>query len=161
MPCEVLNFFEIPCCHYYEEGVGIGIDRKGNEIIRFYLIDRNTNNAEYREKRQEISDGEICDLIISYKLRNNEKIIFCLVELKGAKINHAIDQICRVFDFLQTKNCCHQTINWKAYICSNVSSPVKKNDSFIIKLKQRFQPGDYKISKNRVTDPFANFLRDC
>jgi hypothetical protein len=159
MTCDFLKFFEITCCSHSEDGVTVSVDRKSDEVVKFFLIDREMKNKEYVKKRQEISNGEICDLVISYEKKRINEITFCLVELKGSKINHAIDQVSKVFDSLITKECCHHPVKWKCYICSHGSSPIKYDTSHEKKLKDRFQMGRYKISKNRKTDPFSNFLR--
>lgn len=159
MTCDFLNFFEIPCCSYSESGVTVSVDRKKDEIVKFFLIDRDMGNKEYMEKRKEISDREICDLVISFGKKGLDELIFCLVELKGSDINHAIDQVSKVFDSLIKKNCCHHKITWKVYICSHGSSPIKYDTAHEKKLKDRFQTGNFKVGKNRPTDPFANFLR--
>lgn len=159
MTCEFLNFFKISKCSYSENGVKVSVKKEQNEIINFFLIDRNMNDKEYLIKRREISEKEICDLVISYEKRGKNAITFCLVELKGSDINHAIDQVCRVFDVLKDKECCHHNVIWKVYICSHGSSPIRYDTTHERKLKDRFRSGCYKLSKNRKTDPFQNFLK--
>jgi hypothetical protein len=159
MTCEFLSFFEIRCCSYTESGVSISVDRKRDEKVKFYLLDREMGPCDYMEKRREITQGEICDLVISYQKNESDEIIFCLVELKGININKAIDQISIVFDSLKRKECAHHSITWKAYVCSHGSSPVKYDTTHENKLKERFLSGNFKIRKNRKTDPFSSFLR--
>src|SRR5438034_267740 len=74
-----------------ESGVTARVERQSGEQILFFALD----NAAVRKDLKIV--GEICDYLVFYvreeqKTRRAQKV-FCLLELKGKDIKHAVDQI--------------------------------------------------------------------
>ena len=81
-------------------GVEVSIKPAKGEKICFFPVDDKTKNPEcYFRNAMKIKAETCCDLIIFYE--NQGRQILCLVELKGADVIHAADQILNVCSKLQ------------------------------------------------------------
>ena len=99
---------------------------------------------------------KICDLIVFYA-KENERII-CFVELKGCDIKTAKEQVINTYTYLDKalkQSDPSLTFTAKTYILSKSSMP-QELDKYKKELKDKFDEGNYDISKN---SDLGNFLR--
>jgi hypothetical protein len=147
-------------------GNRVNVIPQKNEIVKFFLID-NTNNKKCTLK-YDLNIDRICDLIATLAYNNIDTKIFCLVELKGHKINDAIEQIACVYNSLKTK--CNplnsQNIKWMAFIGVPGTVPIKVRkqelETIINKkcgIKSMNNPICCKIQKTSGNDELGKFMR--
>lgn len=90
-----------------------------DERVLFFIIDSDI-------VRQNLNiQGEVCDCLVFYARRGEEKKVLCLVESKGKDLEHAVKQIINTHQCLNKSLKCrscqynehhlHQ-VTWKAYI---------------------------------------------
>jgi len=97
-------------------GNRVNVVPKKEETVKFFLID-DTHNKNCPLKN-DLKIDRICDLIVTLAYDDMNIKVLCLVELKGHKINDAIEQIASVYKSLQSR-CNHhgdQNIKWMAFI---------------------------------------------
>jgi hypothetical protein len=144
--------------HFSESGVEVSMVQKSGEKLLFFKMDQ----PIVREALH--IEGHICDGLVCY-FRGNEKI-FCLVELKGCRLDTAVDQIINTHKHLKSqftssldkmnhKKYLHM-ITWKAYVCSRGSTP-KELSHYKKTLDDTFGKGNYGI---RADKDLGKFLRD-
>ena len=156
------NTLLLTCLHrgtsFSENGKDIRVDPLPDEIFAFFIIDDQSNPKS--KVREEFGiTGEICDLLVFRALKNNDKKIICLVELKGNNIDKAIDQVMNTYKFFGTKVSQMKlknakeildSITWKAYIRLGGSAPVKIKDEKVEQLNRVFKgKNNFKISRDK------------
>lgn len=67
--------------------------------------------------------GRICDLVVYYLKEGDLEKVFCFVELKGKRIDDALEQILDTFEALKGSSEHSERIKWKAYILIGGASP--------------------------------------
>jgi hypothetical protein len=108
--------------------------------------------------------GHLCDGLVCY-FRGDEKT-FCLVELKGCRLDSAVDQIINTHKYLKShitsslgkmnNKSYLQMITWKAYVCLRGSTP-KELSRYKKTLDDAFGKGNYGV---RADKDLGNFLRN-
>jgi hypothetical protein len=168
MLCETLKPCLIEGTSWKEPKMGNRVNAKPRkyETFKFFLID-DTNNKDCPLKT-DLNIDRICDLIVTLAYDNMSIKIFCLVELKGHKINDAVEQIVCVYKSLKTK-CSHldnQDIKWMAFISVPGSVHVKMRNQELEVLINRecgIKNRDYhiccKIQKTSGKDELGSFMR--
>jgi hypothetical protein len=83
------------------------------------------------------------------------------VELKGKRIDDALEQILDTFEALEGSSEQSERIKWKAYILIGIASPIKLNPGTIRVLKAKFgdKDKDWRITKKNDKDDLGSFLR--
>lgn len=143
-----------------ESGVKVSVkpDKSQEETIVFFCIDpESPESNEDCEFIDIISAVQICDLLIDYE--SSKKVVFCLVELKGRDVEHAIEQVLSTFKgILRTfgKNV-RDDVQWKAYIVQHGSAPcpTKKSQKLLRLMEEAFsQFDDFEVKKDRDVGRF-------
>ncbi len=144
-----------------ESGIEVTMNQRAGEKILFFVIDK-------QSVRQYLGlQGKICDGLVFYTRKDENKKIFCLVELKGSNLNDAVDQV--ISSYVQLKKSLEQSltnmsseklpllgmINWKAFIRLRGGSPkdVKRHKK---RLEATFGRGNYDIKEDK---DLGKFLR--
>ena len=125
---------------FKERGVSVSIKSKKDETFIFFHLDSDNN----RRLRKYLGIGDtsrICDLLIYYFNKHDDKPSICLVELKGEKVSDAIPQIESAYDAFSKKlkdKHIFDDFSWGALIMqkSNSSAPTN-NKQLLNKLKQK------------------------
>jgi len=142
---------------------------KGKEIVCFFIIDnagarqalKIEGNAPTERKRV------ICDCLIFWCRKNQtgkvSKETFCLVELKGSDLKHAMKQILNTHDHLWNllegspfKNKL-QDITKKAYIYKHGNTPKESKDKDFVALRKELESkfdGNFAHSRDSDIGPF-------
>lgn len=137
--------------HYVDSGVKVRIEPKPNERVIFFSIDK-----QFSTFREDFNiTGQVCDLLVYYKVKGKNETVLCLTELKGVNTDVAINQIKNTYKSIRSKirqNCCEPII-LKGYICVHrKASPIQTK--FVI--SDMFQPGNFQISRE---EDIGIFLR--
>jgi hypothetical protein len=129
----------------------VSMTQEAGEKVLFFRMDQ----KPVRDSLGINKDDKICDGLVFY-CRGNEKTC-CFVELKGSKVNTAIEQVTHTFgrfkeeiqSSLLRMNCQSllKQISWKAYVCShgNVPRVVKEYEK---PLEGTFGRDNYYIGSN-------------
>jgi hypothetical protein len=157
MVCEIIEPCLIEGCKYQEKGVKISVKREKNETIKFYLID-NKKNPDCQLQKNFGNDKKICDLLIKYKKKNDRNMIFCLVELEGGGFKEAVLQIISTYTNFNSCKCCSD-IEWKAFICFNLGSPIRVEDKYLKLMCETFSSENFFYTKQKGNNNLGNFLR--
>lgn len=158
------NTLLLSCCllpgktSYKEDGVEVSLQPASGETVLFFHIDEKSNpNCKFRQLLGLDREGmKICDLIVFYA-KESERII-CFVELKGKDINTAKEQVINTYTYLDKflkKTDSSLSFTPKTYIVCNSSVP-QELDKYKKELKNKFDEGNYEISRN---SDLGNFLR--
>ena len=140
------------------DGVEVSLQPASGETVLFFHIDEKSNpNCKFRKLLELDKEGmKICDLIVFYA-KDNERII-CFVELKGKDINTAKEQVINTYTYFNKflkKTDSSLSFTAKTYILSKSSVP-QELDKYKKELKDKFDEGNYDISKN---SDLGDFLR--
>lgn len=77
--------------HATESGLTVSVAKRKNEIILFVKTD---NDHARKHLEMPENDKKSCDRLILYAQNDNKKNeLLCLLELKGKKLEHAVNQI--------------------------------------------------------------------
>jgi hypothetical protein len=139
-----------------ESGANIRVDPEAGETILFFRIDDDLCPLQ-KEMSEGQNQGKICDVIIFYAKKGEERRTLCLVELKRGQTGTAPEQIKKTYDFLskKLKRIYSGKIQFKACIRSHSSSSQDKRA--IEELKDIFGGnGNVKITQN---EDIGAFLR--
>ena len=111
--------------HFSESGIKVKMTQEAGEKVLFFKMDQKAVRDSMR------IDCQICDGLVFY-CRGNEKTC-CFVELKGNKIDTAVEQVITTCKYLKdeikvslARMDCQpllKQISWKAYICSRGDIP--------------------------------------
>ena len=86
--------------HATESGLTVSIAKGKNEIILFVKTDN--DNARKCLKMPD-DDKQSCDRLILYASKVNSKNeLYCFLELKGNKLDHAVNQIINTHKYMRT-----------------------------------------------------------
>jgi hypothetical protein len=145
---------------FNDSGITVNVRRKEGESVRFFVIDEKSNpNSNLRETLS--IQGRICDLIVYYVKEEDPSAAFCFVELKGKRIDDALEQVVETFETIKgcTKNA--GQIKWKAYILIGIASHIKINPATKRILNAKFgdKDIDWRITKKNDRDDLGAFLR--
>jgi hypothetical protein len=158
------NTLLLSCCllpgktSHKEDGVEVSLQPASGETVLFFHIDEQSNpNCKFRQLLGLNQEGmKICDLIVFYA-KENERII-CFVELKGGDIKTAKEQVINTYTYFSKalkQSDPSLTFTAKIYILSKSSAP-QELDKYKKELKDKFDEGNYDISKN---SDLGDFLR--
>ena len=135
--------------HYGQNGVTVAIEPKSNERVIFFVIDGKCSTFRDDFKLS----GNICDLLIYYKVVGKNECILCLIELKGENTKKAFEQIKNTRDSIKSminpRSC--NTVILKGYICIH-----KKSAPIQSKFKTEGIFNDFQLSKD---GDIGTFLR--
>lgn len=145
---------------FFEAGGHIHFNQKADEIILLFVIDPESNSTStaYQDL---IIKGPICDLILYY-IKDHNKVI-CFIELKGANIQKAVEQIENTFKNFKTllehstgdKACCPhcRDISYKSYIQLHGSAP-RPITEYERALAKQFGRRNFRVSQDQDVDSF-------
>lgn len=147
---------------FTDNGITVNIRPQKGEFVKFFAIDEKSNPRSTIRKDLGMR-GRICDLAVYYLKEANREHALCFVELKGKKIDDALEQIIETFEALAK---CPEAENpgsmkWKAYILIGIASPVRIDPATIKILKAKFGDKDigWRITKKNDRDDLGGFLR--
>lgn len=156
MVCEIIRPCQIMGNKHTENGVKVSVKCRREEQVTFYLLDNKKNpNCQLQKKFQ--SGKKICDLLVTYKI-NETKKIFCLTELEGKNFKDAAMQIMDTYHYFAGKKCCCE-IEWRAYICFNLASPIKIDSKYEKMMLKEFPKNKFAFEKSHGHDNLGKFLR--
>ena len=117
-PCQVHG------TSFRDSGVRVSVRPEADEEISFYSIDTNSCPDCQLRRILGLEESLICDLIVRYKV--GDRLILCLIELKGGNISHALDQIHSTYRAIIAafNGELRREIIWRAYIKQHTSSPM-------------------------------------
>lgn len=118
----------------HKEGKGkVSVNPEDGEDVCFFIIDNDAGYEALKIDRKALSRGNICDCLIFLGKRGTNpgayEEMFCLVELKGSDLEHAMRQIINTHNhlwILLTSSPCKeilQKIVKKAYIYQHGNTP--------------------------------------
>ena len=162
MPLDVLLMTALSSERHFSDAgarLSMTIDPKLKETALFFKMDK----AEVRQGLK-IQTMLCCDGLIFYSRDNEQDKVFCLVELKGNKLEHAVKQIVTTRDYLQQAlaqtlaSSYLKRIRWKAYIYQHGSSQREQIKLYRTQLENvyGFDRGHTEISRN---SDIGDFLR--
>jgi hypothetical protein len=144
---------------------------KGKEIVCFFIIDNDSarhalrmvqGNTPTERKRY------ICDCLIFFGRTNQADKIseetFCLVELKGSDLKHAMKQISNTYDHLwkslEDSPCKNNLggIRKKAYIYKHGNTPKESKDKDFVVLRKELE-SKFDVFAHRRDSDIGPFLR--
>lgn len=153
-----------PCLIYgttfTDNGITVNVRPQRDESVKFFVVDEKSNpNSTLRQSLD--LRGRICDLVVYYLKGNNPEKVLCFVELKGRKIDDALEQILDTFKALESCSELSERIKWKAYILIGISAPIKVDPGLKKVLKAKFgeKDIDWRITKKNDKDDLGGFLR--
>lgn len=162
MLLDILSPCLIPGTSFTDNGITVNVRPKKGESVKFFAIDEKSNPKSTIRKELGMQ-GRICDLVVYYLKEANHEDALCFVELKGKKIDDALEQIIETSKALEG---CREAENpgnmkWKAYILIGIASPVRIDPAIIKILKAKFGDKDigWRITKKNDKDDLGNFLR--
>ena len=148
---------------FRESGATVSVAKQSGETILLFVLDPQSNHESTVVLDLPL-DGPICDLAFYYATSSVKRV--CLVELKGADINHALDQL------INTKEKIEQAldnarrgkgwrrhaaaIEWLGYVRAHGSSPTRKPKNIEARLRRCFGKGNFKLSSR---SDIGRFLR--
>ena len=105
------------------------VSEKGKKYILHN--DNDSTNAKYHIDGHVIDDNDMkCDYLVVNYFDNNEKLLF--IELKGANLTHAFDQISRTIDVLEPYTSKLKNKRYYARIvCSKVASRFNTSSNYV------------------------------
>jgi hypothetical protein len=148
--------------HATESGLTVSVAKKKNEIILFVQAD-NDHARRYLEMPQ--GNKKSCDRLILYALDYSKDELLCFLELKGNKLDDAVDQIINTHKHMRillNKNIAKkQHIFLCACICTHNSVPnVRNQQSHLEKLKNFLGIDKVRIVHRTNRYDIGVFLRD-
>lgn len=148
-----------------QNGVSVSIRPQGGETILFFEMDCD----RVRQNLDIESSAPICDYLVFYHLAGtkpqNDKIILCLLELKGRDTEHAIEQLISTYTRLKKRlnelpgTGCQATvrqITWAAFVCSNPNSPISQIKPYAKEIERCFSN---RFTMTHQRDKLGEFLR--
>ena len=131
-----------------ESGITVSTDRKPGEVIFFFRLD----SDEGRKALQMVND-RCCDCLVFYTKEGKKSEILCFLELKGAGLNHAVNQIISAYQPIKKLLDANriQNVILIACICMRHQSPPEMR--VLAKLKPIFSRHVYtKFGTNEYKD---------
>jgi len=142
---------------------------KGKEIVCFFIIDNDGARQALKIQSNALIERKrfICDCLIFWGRKNQTGKVseetFCLVELKGSDLKHAMKQILNTHDHLWkslesslNKNKLRD-IRKKAYIYKHGNTPKESKDKDFVALRKELEStfdGNFAHSRDSDIGPF-------
>jgi hypothetical protein len=145
---------------FTDNGITVNVRPQKGELVKFFVVDEKSNPGSTLREALGMQ-GRICDLVVHYIKESNPEKVFCFVELKGKRIDDALEQILDTFEALEGSSEHSERIKWKAYILIGIASPIKLDPGTIKVLKTKFGDKDkgWRITKKNNKDDLGSFLR--
>jgi hypothetical protein len=160
MLLDILSPCLIPRTTFTDNGITVNVRPQKGESVKFFVIDEKSNPKSTLRKALGMH-GRICDLVVYYLKEGNRGDALCFVELKGKKIDDALEQILETFEALEGCSESSGHTKWKAYILIGIASPIKLDPGSIKILRAKFGDKDigWRITKKNDKDDLGSFLR--
>lgn len=143
---------------WHESGNRINVVPQQDETVKFFVIDPESNSDCTFRQSTGLS-GPICDIIVTFLKGRDQIQIICLLEMKGNKLNHAIQQISNTYDALTRYHEDFKRANYRGYILIRGSAPIKLDDNNKRNLVRIFGQGNFTITRQQNKDALGAFLR--
>jgi predicted DNA-binding transcriptional regulator len=111
---------------FSEKGPHVRVKPGPGETVLFFHVDEQRNRECGLRQALEMQGGKICDLVVFYSHRDNDKKVLCLVELKkGSDVDRAAKQVTNIYQNFRRSltRSLQQRIDWRAYIYMEGSAP--------------------------------------
>jgi hypothetical protein len=127
-----------------ESGITVNAEPQRGETILFFRTDNSI-------VRQNLNMTKVCDYLVFYARKNEQKKVLCFVEMKGTRLEDATEQIIKSYqhinELLRSSSFQQlQYILWKAYICTDGQAP-KEIQKCSNQLKRAFGKNNYSIAR--------------
>ncbi len=98
---------------FTDNGITVNVRPQRGELVKFFVVDERSNPGSTLREILGMQ-GRICDLVVYYLKESSPEKVFCFVELKGKKIDDAVEQILDTFEALEGSSEHSERIKWKA-----------------------------------------------
>lgn len=142
---------------YTEQGVNVSMQPQSGETVLFFHIDDQANNACSLRKHGYIT-GKICDLLVFYARKGQQRKVLCLVEMKRGQIADAAAKALAMHEDLAPHlDHVKQHFTWKVYIRAQGSAP---RDTKRQKGALQKRLGRHNVTITNGETPLEAFLRE-